>query len=101
MKSVLVKKEIKCGEKSERKCVTEEVTVLVPVCCNKCGCKDLHALQTELPSQEETEQFAEVKVSDESEIGLMASETKPVASPSIPKPIRSTNLPVSDNSVNR
>lgn len=36
-KTVLVKKEIKCGEKTEMICVPEEVTVLVPVACPKCG----------------------------------------------------------------
>ncbi|MFO0921847.1 MAG: hypothetical protein U0905_05080 [Pirellulales bacterium] len=36
-KTQLVKKKIKCGEKTEWKCVTEEVDVLVPVACPRCG----------------------------------------------------------------
>ncbi len=39
MKTVLIKKEIKCGEKTETKCVAEDVVVLVPICCPKCGFK--------------------------------------------------------------
>jgi hypothetical protein len=35
-KTVLVKKEITCGEKTELKCVTEEIKTLVPVTCQKC-----------------------------------------------------------------
>ncbi len=41
-KTVLIKKEIKCGEKTEMKCVTEEVKVLVPVPCPKCGHRCSH-----------------------------------------------------------
>jgi hypothetical protein len=37
MKNVLIKKEIQCGERKETKCVVEEVVVLVPIHCPKCG----------------------------------------------------------------
>ena len=36
-KTVLIKKEITCGEKCETKCVVEEVKRIVPVPCHRCG----------------------------------------------------------------